>query len=172
MFERVIIGVDPGTSAVGIAVVATANGSARSVVRAAMTFRTASADPTAHRLRLIADAVRAVIEEHRPEALAIERLMWNKNVVSAMEVARASGAIMAAASAAGLPVDEYGPLEVKMAVTGVGNASKEQVRRGLGLLIGHANVPSQPDAADAVAIAYCHLQASRMRRLTREAGSR
>ena len=60
------------------------------------------------------------IAEHRPEALAIERLMWGRNVGSAMEVARASGVVMLAAAEAGVPVDEYAPLEVKMAVTGVG----------------------------------------------------
>jgi crossover junction endodeoxyribonuclease RuvC len=168
MFERVILGVDPGTSAVGIAVVAAPSGSARPEVRFATTFRTAADGAAADRLRRIAGAVRDAIAEHHPQAVAIERLMWNKNVVSAMEVARASGAIMAAAAEAGLTVDEYGPTQVKMAVTGVGNASKEQVRRGLGLLLGPANVPPQPDAADAVAVAYCHLQLAKMQRLVRD----
>ena len=95
--------------------------------------------------------------------------MWGKNIGSAMQVARASGAIMVAAAEAGIPVEEYAPLEVKMAVTGVGNAAKEQVRRGLGLLLGSGAVPDDADAADAVAVALCHLQQSRLRRLTREA---
>ena len=95
--------------------------------------------------------------------------MWGRNAGSAMDVARASGAVMVAAAEAGVPVQEYAPLEVKMAVTGVGNASKEQVRRGLGLLLGPAAVPDDPDAADAVAAALCHLQQSRLRTLAREA---
>jgi crossover junction endodeoxyribonuclease RuvC len=171
MFERVVLGVDPGTSAVGLAVVG-ANGSSRPVVRWTTTVRTDAQSPAAERLRTIARAVRAAIVEHRPASLAIERLIWNRNVGSAMEVARASGAIMAAAGEAGVPVEEYAPLEVKMAVTGVGNASKEQVRKGLGLILGAANVPPQPDAADAVAVAVCHLQQSRLRGLTREATRR
>jgi crossover junction endodeoxyribonuclease RuvC len=170
MFERTVLGVDPGTGAVGLAVVAGAGG--RPQVRWTTTVRTDAADPLAYRLRQIARAVRAAIVEHRPGSLAIERLIWNTNVGSAMDVARASGAIMAAAAEAGVDVEEYAPLEVKMAVTGVGNASKDQVRRGLGLLLGPSNVPAQPDAADAVAVAYCHLQQSKLRGLTREAGRR
>jgi crossover junction endodeoxyribonuclease RuvC len=170
MFERVVLGVDPGTSAVGLAIVTGTGG--RPDVRWTTTVRTDSGSAPAVRLRQIARAVRAAIVEHRPESLAIERLIWNKNVGSAMEVARASGAIMAAAAEAGVHVEEYAPLEVKMAVTGVGNASKDQVRRGLGLLLGAANVPAQPDAADAVAVAVCHLQQSKLRRLTREATGR
>ena len=76
---------------------------------------------------------------------------------------------MLAAAEAGVHVEEYAPLEVKMAVTGVGNATKEAVRRGLVRLIGVEGVPEDPDAADATAVAVCHLQQSRLRMLTREA---
>jgi len=69
-------------------------------------------------------------------------------------------------------VFEYAPLEVKMAVTGVGNASKEQVRKGLSLLLGAGHVPQQPDAADAVAVALCHLQQSPIRLLERSGAGR
>jgi crossover junction endodeoxyribonuclease RuvC len=169
MFERVILGVDPGTSAVGLAVVS-GEGSNRPAVRWADTIHTPSGQATADRLLRINRAVRAAIVEHRPSALALERLMWGRNIGSAMEVARASGAILVAAGEAGVPVEEYAPLEVKMAVTGVGNASKEQVRRGLALLLGADGVPAQPDAADAVAVALCHLQQSRLRQMTRLGG--
>jgi crossover junction endodeoxyribonuclease RuvC len=101
--------------------------------------------------------------------MAIERLMWGRNTGSAMEVARASGVILLAAADAGIPVEEYAPLEVKMAVTGVGNASKEQVRRSLVRVLAASGVPEEPNAADAVAVAVCHLQQARFRRLTREA---
>ena len=109
---------------------------------------------------------------HHPEALAVERLLWGRNTGSAMHVARASGVVMLAAAQAGVPVFEYAPLEVKMAVTGVGNASKEQVRKGLSFLLGAAHVPRQPDAADAVAVALCHLQQSPLRRLERSGAGR
>jgi crossover junction endodeoxyribonuclease RuvC len=87
--------------------------------------------------------------------------------VSAIAVARATGAIMVAAAEAGVPVTEYGPNEVKIAVTGMGNADKEQVRRALAKVHGLRAVPAQADAADAVAVALTHLVGSRMRRLAR-----
>jgi crossover junction endodeoxyribonuclease RuvC len=121
------------------------------------------------RLQMIYRAVGEAIVVYRPNALALERLMWGKNIGSAMEVARASGAVLVAAAEAGVPVEEYAPLEVKMAVTGAGNASKDQVRKGLGMLLGPDAVPREPDAADAVAVALCHLRQSRMRALVREA---
>src|ERR1051325_6804116 len=101
MFERTIIGVDPGTRALGLAVVQ-GSGSGPARVIWSTTVTTAATLPASERLRRLAGAVRVAIEEHRPEALAIERLIWNKNVGSAMEVARASGAIMATAAEAGV----------------------------------------------------------------------
>jgi crossover junction endodeoxyribonuclease RuvC len=168
MFERVILGVDPGTSALGLAIVATRGGPRASVVWWE-TVRTPAALASSERLRRLSHAVRMAVEEHRPEAVALERLMWGKNIGSAMEVARASGAVMVVAAEAGIPVEEYAPLEVKMAVTGVGNASKEQVRKALGLLLGQAVVPTDPDAADAVAVALCHVHQARLRQVVREA---
>jgi crossover junction endodeoxyribonuclease RuvC len=167
MFDLVILGVDPGTSAVGLASVQ--GNASRASVLWSSTLRTPANMAAPERLRRIHRAVREAIEAHRPEAVALERLMWGKNIGSAMEVARASGVVMVAAAEAGVPVEEYAPLEVKMAVTGAGNASKEQVRRGLGLLLGQDRVPREPDAADAVAVALCHLQQSRMRKLARAA---
>jgi crossover junction endodeoxyribonuclease RuvC len=80
-----------------------------------------------------------------------------------MQVARATGVVLLAAAEAGLEVEEYGPLEVKMAVTGQGNADKRQVRDALARFHGLRGVPSEPDAADAVAVALCHLTQSRLR---------
>ena len=165
MFEHTVLGVDPGTAAVGLAVV---EGSAReqSVVWAA-TVRTPTALPPAERLRRLHETVTDVIQRHGPEAMALEALMWGQNRQSAMHVARATGVIMLAAAQAGLPVEEYPPLQVKMAVTGVGNAPKDAVRRSL-RMIGVRGVPEELDAADAVATAVCHLQHFRLRRAGQE----
>ena len=165
MFEHTVLGVDPGTAAVGLAVV---EGSAReqSVVWAA-TVRTPTALPPAERLRRLHETVTDVIQRHGPEAMALEALMWGQNRQSAMHVARATGVIMLAAAQAGLPVEEYPPLQVKMAVTGVGNAPKDAVRRSL-RMIGVRGVPEELDAADAVATAVCHLQHFRLRRARQE----
>ena len=143
----------------GLAVVG-AEGAARSIVFAT-TIRTPAGAPEAQRVLTLHRAVEDALGEHRPEALAVESLMWGKNAGSAMAVARASGVVLLAAAERGIPVHEYAPLEVKMAVTGNGTAAKQDVRRALERLHGLAEVPTQPDAADAVAVALCHLQQSR-----------
>jgi crossover junction endodeoxyribonuclease RuvC len=165
MFEPCVLGVDPGIAATGIAVVCRRD--RRAEILWADTIRTPSDLAEAARLRFIHDHVRQAIAAHRPGSVAIERVAWNKNAVSALRVARATGVIMVAAAEAGLAVEEYGPLEVKMAVTGSGTADKAQVREALARFHGLAEVPSQPDAADAVAIALCHLTQSRVRRAAR-----
>jgi crossover junction endodeoxyribonuclease RuvC len=167
MFDSVVLGVDPGTASVGLAAVR-AEGT-RPVVAWAATVRTPPGMIMGERLRRIYAAVREALETNGAAALAIERLMWGRNTKSAMEVARASGVIVLAAADAGVPVEEYAPLEVKMAVTGVGNAPKDQVRRALVRVLAAQGVPTEPDAADAVAVAVCHLQQSGLRRLVREA---
>jgi crossover junction endodeoxyribonuclease RuvC len=165
MFECTVVGVDPGMAAVGVAVVV--GGPGRSEIRWAGTVRTPSGLAGAERLRRIHGAVGAVLDEHRPDVMAVERLMWGRNAPSGMDVARASGVIVLAAADRGIGVEEYAPLEVKMAVTGVGNASKDAVRRSLERVLGLRGVPSEPDAADAVAVAACHLQQTRLRGLVR-----
>jgi len=127
--------------------------------------RTASDLPDAARLRLLHEAVAEAIATHRPSSVAIERIAWNKNQVSAMIVARATGVILLAAAEAGLEVEEYGSLEVKMAVTGQGNADKAQVRMALERFHGLKGLPDQPDAVDAAAIALCHLTQARLRKV-------
>jgi crossover junction endodeoxyribonuclease RuvC len=146
---------------------AVARGDRRPEILFARTVRTPADLAEPSRLRAIHEAVRDAIAEHRPDAVAVERVAWNTNQRSAMHVARATGVVLLAAAEAGLPVEEYGPLEVKMAVTGQGNAQKTQVRDALVRLHGLRDVPDQPDAADAVAVALCHLTQSRLRRVAR-----
>ncbi|HEX9891869.1 MAG TPA: crossover junction endodeoxyribonuclease RuvC [Actinomycetota bacterium] len=156
MFERVVVGIDPGTAATGLAAVAERTG-AGPVVLAAATVRTGAGTAEPLRLRTLHLAVTEALRLHRPQAVAVERLMWGRNTGSAMGVARATGVVLLAAAQEGIPVTEYGPLEVKMAVTGDGTARKEDVRRMLHRFLKVEGVPSQPDAADAVAVAVCHL---------------
>jgi crossover junction endodeoxyribonuclease RuvC len=160
MFDRLVIGIDPGVAATGLAVVAGGQGGSAGVV-SAVTVRTRPGSPEPSRLRTLFHSVMAAVERHRPKAIAIERLLWGRNVTSAMGVARASGVVLLAAAEAGLPAFEYAPLEVKLAVAGNGTAGKPDVRRALEKLHGVADLPTEPDAADAVAVAVCHLQQSR-----------
>lgn len=167
MFERVVLGVDPGIATAGLAVLGERN--RRPELIWARSVRTPSGLDEPARLRLLYRAVRDALTEHHPESMAVERLMWGRNVGSAMTVARATGVVLLAAADAGVQVDEYPPLEVKMAVTGIGNAGKDQVRTALVRTHRLDGVPAQPDAADAVAVALCHLTQSPLRRLHREA---
>jgi len=168
MFDSCVLGVDPGVANVGLAVVARTDRKVSLVW--ATTVRTPSDLTGSSRLRRLADEVGAAIGLHAPDAVAIERLAWNRNQVSALQVARATGAVMVVADRAGLPVEEYGPNEVKIAVTGAGNADKHQVRDALVRIHGLRNCPVQADAVDAVAIALTHLMGSRMRVAARTSG--
>jgi len=163
MFERLVVGVDPGIAATGVAALSAGRAAAAAThpsVLWAETVRTSAQAPEADRLRTLYRAIRHLLEEPRPEALAVERLMWGRNAPSAMAVARASGVVLLAAAELGIPVHEYAPLEVKMAVTGNGSSGKEEVRRALERLHAVRGVPREPDAADAVAVALCHLYRS------------
>ena len=135
----------------------------RPVLLLAETVRTPPGLAESDRLRLLYEAVRGAIVAHGPASVAIERIAWNTNQVSAMSVARASGVALLAAAEAGLRVEEYGSLEVKLAVTGQGNADKAHVRDALERFHGLRDLPNEPDAVDAVAIALCHLTQSRLR---------
>jgi crossover junction endodeoxyribonuclease RuvC len=161
MFDSCVLGVDPGLANVGLAVVAPRDRAAMLVW--ASTIQTPAGADESGRLRRLAEAVTGAIAGHRPDAVAIERVAWNRNQVSALRVARATGAIMVAAAQEGVGVHEYGPNEVKIAVTGAGNADKRQVRDALVRIHGLRQVPDQPDAADAVAVALTHMLAARMR---------
>jgi crossover junction endodeoxyribonuclease RuvC len=170
VFDSVVLGVDPGFASVGLAIVVRER--PRTTVVWSQTVRTPAGLEEALRLRHVSEAVRAAIAKHRPEAVALERVMWGQNRTSALSVARATGVIMLAAADAAIPVEEYAPLEVKMATTGIGNADKDQVRGALIRALKVAGVPEQADAADAVAVAVCHLQQAPLRRAARIAGVR
>jgi crossover junction endodeoxyribonuclease RuvC len=165
MFETRVLGVDPGLARLGLAVVSRPGRSP--VLEWAGTLRTEAGRPESERLSMLVVGVRLAIAAHRPTTVAVERVAWNRNEVSALSVARATGAVMVVAAEAGLPVDEYGPNEVKMAVAGAGNAGKEQVRRALSLVHGLDPIPADPDAGDAVAVALTHLLGAKMKSLAR-----
>jgi crossover junction endodeoxyribonuclease RuvC len=167
MFDFCVLGIDPGVAKLGLAAVAR-DGRRPSLVWAE-TVSTRPDEPEAQRLRTVAEAVRAAIARHHPISVAVERVAFNRNQVSALTVARATGAVMVVAAEAGLLVEEYSPTQVKSAVTGAGNADKRQVRDALERIHGFRDLPSQPDAVDAAAIALTHLFGIR---IPRAAGAR
>jgi len=111
--------------------------------------------PFPERLRLIFDGIGEIIETHRPAEVAIEQVFVNRNPGSALKLGQARGAAICAAVTRGLPVAEYSPREVKLAVVGGGGADKEQVQHMVCVLLGLSDRP-QSDAADALGIALCH----------------
>jgi crossover junction endodeoxyribonuclease RuvC len=170
MFDTCVLGVDPGVARLGLAAVVRRD--RRPAILWADTVLTSSDVPEAVRLHTISEAVRRAIRDHAPGSVALERVAWNVNKASAMAVARATGVVMAAAAEAGLPVEEYGSREVKSAVAGTGTADKAQIRSALVRVHGLEDVPTQPDAVDAVAIAVTHLVRSRFADAAARAGLR
>jgi crossover junction endodeoxyribonuclease RuvC len=150
-----VLGIDPGLSRCGYGLVEQARAGTRAV--AVGVLRTDPAQPTPERLAELQADLRALIAEHRPAVLAIERVLFQVNVRSAIAVAQAAGLAMAEGAAAGCDVVEYSPNQVKQAVAGVGGASKDQMERMVQTLLGISQPLRPVDAADAVAIALCHL---------------
>ncbi|MDP9160674.1 MAG: crossover junction endodeoxyribonuclease RuvC [Acidobacteriota bacterium] len=112
------------------------------------------------RLATIFERLGAIIREHHPDNVAIEDVFYALNVKSALKLGQVRGVAMLAASSAGLQVSEYAPLTIKSAVVGYGRAEKHQVQHMVTMLLRLAEVPQPPDAADALAIAICHLHTS------------
>ncbi len=160
-----VLGIDPGLAVTGYGIVAAGN-PVRAVV--AGVVRTDPEAPVAQRLAELYDDLAAVIAEHRPAAGAIEEVFANRNLQTVIGVGRASGVAMLAMTRAGMEVAEYTPSAVKLAVTGYGNAAKEQVQAMVARRLGLAATPRPADSADALAVALCHLQSVSLRNLIGE----
>ncbi|MBV9412678.1 MAG: crossover junction endodeoxyribonuclease RuvC, partial [Acidimicrobiia bacterium] len=119
--------------------------------------RTDPAVPLPARLAELLAGITGLLDELRPDVVSVERVFFNANVRTAMSVGQASGLVLAAASRAGCVVTQYTPNEVKQAVAGYGAAGKDQVQRMVQSLLGLAEVPKPADAADALALALCHV---------------
>jgi crossover junction endodeoxyribonuclease RuvC len=152
-----IFGIDPGSQRTGYGCVETDGSRHRMIVCGAI-----SAPPHAtfpEKLLVIHTRLAALLIECRPDAVAIENLFHATNVRSALKLGHARGVAMLAAVEAGLPVIEYTPAEIKRAVVGYGRADKQQVQHMVRLLLGLTETPSPHDAADALAVAICHVHA-------------
>ncbi|MPZ74855.1 MAG: crossover junction endodeoxyribonuclease RuvC [Nitriliruptorales bacterium] len=150
-----VLGVDPGLSRCGIGVVD--GPTRRPVAVRAGVIRTAADAAVATRLRVLHVEVSALIAQANPDAVAVERVFFNNNVRTAMSVGQAAGIVLLCAAQADVPVVEYTPTQVKSAVAGAGDADKEQVSFMVRTLLRLAEVPRPADAADALALALCHL---------------
>ena len=149
----IVLGIDPGTAATGYGLVERDGSKLRLVDYGCLQTLSTQALPI--RLLEIHRAVTELIITHKPAQIGVERLFFNRNVQTAFAVGQARGVVLLAAAEHGLPVFEYGPHEVKMAVTGYGRADKGQVQRMVQMVLGMTTLPRPDDAADALAVAIC-----------------
>jgi crossover junction endodeoxyribonuclease RuvC len=156
----IVLGIDPGTAATGYGVVR-ARGSSLCALDAGV-IATAAADPLERRLAVLHARVVELLELHDPEAVAVEELYFGQNARSALAVGQARGAVLLAAGLRKLPCASYTPQQVKSAVCGSGRAEKAQVQTMVGRLLGLPAPPQADHAADALAVAVCHLNRAPM----------
>lgn len=154
--EKIILGIDPGTNVMGYGVLK-ANGNKAQMVAMGVIDLRKMRDPYL-RLGRIFERVTGIIDGYLPDEMAIEAPFYGKNVQSMLKLGRAQGVAIAAAIHHDIPIHEYAPTKIKIAITGQGQASKEQVASMLQRLlnIGKADMPKFMDATDALAAAYCH----------------
>ncbi|HEX4348273.1 MAG TPA: crossover junction endodeoxyribonuclease RuvC [Vicinamibacterales bacterium] len=153
-----IFGIDPGSDRTGYGCVETDGSRHRVVVSGAIANASSAAFP--EKLLRIHTGLAALIVECRPDAVAIENVFFSTNARSALKLGHARGVAMLAAVEAGLPVFEYTPAEIKRAVVGYGRAEKQQVQHMMKLVLGLDRLPTPHDAADALAVAICHIHSA------------
>ena len=151
-----VLGVDPGLTRCGLGVVDSAPGR-RAVLVEVGVARTPAALALERRLAAIADEVETWLDRHRPDAVAVEQVFAQANLRTVMGTAQVSGVVMLAAARRGIPVALHTPSEVKAAVTGNGRAPKAQVQSMVARILSLPQLPTPADAADALALALCHL---------------
>jgi crossover junction endodeoxyribonuclease RuvC len=154
--EKIILGIDPGTNVMGYGVIRVLGNKAELVVMGVVDMRKES-DPYL-RLGRVFERVTGIIDEFLPDEMAIEAPFFGKNIQSMLKLGRAQGVAIAAAIERDVPIHEYAPMKIKMAITGNGGASKEQVAGMLQRLLNmkEDQMPKFMDATDALGAAYCH----------------
>ncbi len=151
-----VLGIDPGLSRCGYAVLEPL-GRGKAKAKAIGILRTESTEETPVRLAQLLVDVTELLDEYQPAVLSVERIFFQRNVSTAVGVAQASGLVLALGASRGIAVAQYSPSEVKSVVAGDGGADKGQVQKMVQVLLGLRQAPKPADAADAAALALCHL---------------
>lgn len=154
MKERIILGIDPGTIVMGYGIIHIKGNEAQLLAMGVLKLD--KFEEHHDRLKKIFERTTALINEYKPEEMAIEAPFFGKNVQSMLKLGRAQGMAIAAALSQKIPIQEYSPKKVKQSVTGNGNAAKEQVAAMLGHILKTDVLPKQLDATDGLAVAVCH----------------
>jgi len=160
----IVLGIDPGTAITGYGVVRGEPFGSLALVECGV-IRTSARDPLPVRLREIYEDVRALLERHHPEALAVEDVFYSRNVRTTVVLGHARGVVLLAGEQAGVSIYEYPPAEIKKSVVGTGAATKEQVQFMLTRLLRLKTAPQPSDAADAAAVALAHIMTARVPRI-------
>ncbi len=156
-----VLGFDPGTATTGYGVVEGRGTRLTHIAHGVIS--TPAHQPFAARLKAIFEECRSLIETYQPDAVAIEKLYFSRNVTTGITVAQARGVIALSCELAGKPIGEFSPLEVKNAVVGYGKATKQQVQEMVKILLSLEARPRPDDAADAIALAICQIHAGKVR---------
>ncbi|MBS1257588.1 MAG: Crossover junction endodeoxyribonuclease RuvC [Candidatus Scalindua arabica] len=149
-----VLGIDPGTMITGYGVVDDINGKLSHVTHGTIEGKRKDSFPD--RLKLIFEGLNKVIEEYKPDYIALEEVFYGKSVKSAIKIGEARGIAILCAASADVPMAEYAPTVVKRAVVGVGSAQKGQVSEMVKVILALSEVPKKYDASDALAMAICH----------------
>lgn len=157
-----IIGIDPGSRITGYGVVEKRGASFVHIDNGCLTTR--ARDPIADRLEQIHSGLAEIFSKYRPDAAAVEEIFFAKNAASSLKLGEARGVALLASVQAKIPVFEYATREVKQALTGYGQATKDQIQKMVKSMLVLPEV-AQEDASDALAVAICHLQSYRMRKV-------
>lgn len=156
-----ILGIDPGTRRTGYGIIVHQGNAMRAETFGVISMKSTESIPK--RLHTIFLGVQGLLETFQPDALALEKAFYGKNVQSAMRIAEARAVVMLAAEEAGVALSEYTPAEVKRAAVGQGRAHKTQIQRMVRITLGLREDPKPEDAADALAIALCHILRQRFK---------
>jgi len=156
-----VIGIDPGTALTGYDIVEELRNQSLRVIDFGV-IRTESTDKPEIRLKIIFTQLNEILSLYKPETGAVEKLFFQRNTRTAMSVGQARGVAILSLAVAGLSVSEYGPVEIKQAVVGYGRASKNQVQQMVKMLLNLQEIPKPDDAADALAVAICHIHSRKM----------
>jgi crossover junction endodeoxyribonuclease RuvC len=149
-----ILGIDPGTAITGYGLIEKTGQKITPVEYSC--WRTPSSMPMPQRLLLLSQALEEVLGKYSPDQMVVEELFFNRNATTVISVGQARGVILLAAAKYGIPAYEYTPLQVKQAVVGYGNATKQQVQYMVRAILGLEECPKPDDTADALAIGICH----------------
>ncbi len=163
-----VLGIDPGTAITGYGLVRETDEGLTLVDYGVIT--TPSGQPLPTRLQAIYQGLTDIIHGYQPDTAAVEELFFSRNVRTALSVGHARGVALLALADAGLPIYEYKPLEIKQAIAGYGGADKHQVQEMVRMLLNLEHMPHPDDAADAVAVAMCHIHSARMAALIADSG--